>query len=79
MSKGKDVINDLYTAGLLVVGMTGVSFLAKKVFKDSLGVPSTPTTLMKLAVALGISTVGVKYVQDKDYIPEELVKEEQKS
>ena len=76
MTSKNDVINELYTAAALTAGLVVVSFASKKVAKDSLGVPSTPNGLMKLAVALGLSAVGVKYIQDKDYIPKELVKDE---
>ena len=76
MTTKNDVINELYTAAVLTAGLVGVSFASKKVAKDSLGIPTTPNGLVKLAVALGLSAVGVKYLQDKDYLPKEIVKDE---
>ena len=78
MTTKNDVINELYTAAIITAGLVGVSFASKKVAKDSLGVPTTPNGIMKLAVALGLSTVGVKYLQKKDYFPKELVVKDEK-
>ena len=76
MTSKNDVLNELYTAAVLTVGAVGVSYVSKKVTKDSLGLPTTPNGVMKLAVAIGLSAVGVKYLQDKDYIPKEVVKDD---
>ena len=75
MTSKNDVLNELYTAAVLTAGVVGVSYVSKKVAKDSLGIPTTPNGVMKLAVALGLSAVGVKYLQDKDYLPNEVVKD----
>ena len=76
MTTKNDVINELYTAAVLTAGVVGVSFASKKVAKDSMGIPTTPNGVVKLAVALGLSAVGVKYLQDKNYLPKEIVKDE---
>ena len=78
MTTKNDVINELYTAGLITVGAVGVSLASKKVTKDSLGISSTPIGVLKLLFSIGLSTVAVKYLQDSDYVPKELVKKDEK-
>ena len=76
MTTKKDVMNELYTAAVITVGAVGVSYVSKKVAKDSLGVPTTPNEIAKLAVATRLSAVGVKYLQNEDYLPKEVVKDD---
>ena len=75
MTSKKDVMNEHYTAVLITTAAVGVSYVSKKVTKDSLGVPASLNGFTKLAVAIGLSAVGVKMLQDKDYLPKEIAKD----
>ena len=68
-------MNELYTAVLITTGAVGVSYVSKKVTKDSLGIPASLNGAVKLAVAIGLSAVGVKMLQDKDYLTKETAKD----
>lgn len=71
----KDVLNELYTAAVITAGAMGISYLSKRVTKDPLGVPATLNGAAKLAVAIGVSSVLAKTLQEKKYLPEEPFKE----
>ncbi|CAB3985783.1 uncharacterized transposon-derived, partial [Paramuricea clavata] len=49
----KDFMNEAFDAGLITLGTVAVSVISKKFAGDSLGVPSSPKGILKLAVALG--------------------------
>ena len=57
MTSKNDVLNELYTAAVLTAGVVGVSYVSKKVAKDSLGIPMTTNGVVKLAVAIGLSVL----------------------
>ena len=67
MSKSKA---QLYDAAVLTVGAVGVSFASRKLTKDTLGVPMTLSGSAKLALAFGLSAIGVKMLKDKSILPD---------
>ena len=75
MVSQKDVMNEAYTAAAITAGIVGISYASKRFLKTSLGVPETLNGAAKLAAAIGLSTLLVKELQEKKYIPKELSKE----
>ena len=75
MSSQKEVMNSPYTAAAVTAGAVGVSYVSKKFLKTPLGVPETVNGAAKLAVAVGLGTLLVKTIQDKNYIPKEISKD----
>ena len=74
MSSQKEIMNSAYTATAVTAGAVGVSYVSKKFLKTPLGVPETVNGAAKLAVAVGLGTLLVKTLQDKEYIPKEISK-----
>ena len=70
MSKSKEYGAQLYDAAVLTVGAVGVSFASRKLTKDTLGVPMTLGGSAKLALAFGLSAIGVKMLKDKSVLPD---------
>ena len=68
MSK-EDLMNEAYDTGLVTLGAVGVGFASKKILKDGLGVPSTPLSIAKLAVAIAGGSILVQYLQKKNMLP----------
>ena len=66
MSKSKEYGEQLYDAAVLTVG---VSYASRKLTKDTLGVPMTLSGSAKLALAFGLSAIGVKILKDKSVLP----------
>ena len=48
----EDLMSEAFDAGLITLGAVDVGFASKKILKDGLGVPSTPMSIAKLAVAI---------------------------
>ena len=69
MSKSKEYGEQLYDAAVLTVGAVGVSYASGKLTKDTLGVPMTLSGSAKLALAFGLSAIGVKILKDKSVLP----------
>ncbi len=69
MSKSKEYGEQLYDAAVLTVGAVGVSYASRKLTKDTLGVPMTLSGSAKLALAFGLSAIGVKILKDKSVLP----------
>ena len=69
MSKSKEYGEQLYDAAVLTVG-AGVSYASRKLTKDTLGVPMTLSGSAKLALAFGLSAIGVKMLKDKKILPD---------
>ncbi len=69
MSKSKEYGEQLYDAAVLTVGAVGVSYASRKLTKDTLGVPMTLGGSAKLALAFGLSAIGVKILKDKSVLP----------
>ena len=65
----KEAMNELYDSTLVTLGAVGVGMLTRKAFGDGLSTPASLITTMKLAAAVGLSTLGIKYAQDKKWIP----------
>ena len=70
MSKSKEYGEQLYDAAVLTVGAVGVSYASRKLTKDTLGVPMTFSGSAKLALAFGLSAIGVKMLKDKKILPD---------
>ena len=70
----EDLMNEAYDAGLITLGAVGVGFASKKILKDGLGVPLTPMSIAKLAVAIAGGSILVQYLQKKDLLPNDPVK-----
>ena len=70
MSKSKEYGAQLYDAAVLTVGAVGVSFASRKLTKDTLGVPMMLGGSAKLALAFGLSAIGVKMLKDKYLLPD---------
>ena len=70
MSKSKEYGAQLYDAAVLIVGAVGVSFASRKLTKDTLGIPMTLGGSVKLALAFGLSAIGMKMLKDKDLLPD---------
>ena len=68
MSKPKEYGEQLYDTTILTVGAVGVSFVSKKLTKDTLDVPMTLNGAAKLALEL--SVIGVKTLKDKSLLPD---------
>ncbi len=70
MSKTKEYGAQLYDAAVLTVGAVGISYASRKLTKDTLGVPMTLNGAAKLALAFGLSAIGVKVLKDKNLVPD---------
>ena len=65
----KDLMNELYDATLITIGVVAVSMVSKKAIGEQLGTPTIMKGTLKLAAAVGTGTVGVKYMQLKKWLP----------
>ena len=63
----KEAMNGLFDSTLVTLGAVGVGMLTRKAFGNGLSTPASLMTTLKLAAAIGLSTLGVKYAQDKKY------------
>ena len=70
-----EVMNELYNAGLITLGAVATSMVSRKLAKDDLGVPNSTQIILKLAAAVGGGSLLVKYLQKKDYVPNEPFKD----
>ncbi len=70
MSKTKEYGEQLYEAAVLTVGAVAVSYASRKFTKDTLGVLMTLNGSAKLALAFGLSAIGVKALKDKNLLPD---------
>lgn len=61
-------MNDVYDAVLITAGF-GVNMASKKLLKEPLGTPESVKGILKLAVAVGVSIMLVKWAQTKKYLP----------
>ena len=66
----KEAMNELFDSTLITMGAVGIGMVTRKAIGDGLSTPASLMTTLKLAVAIGLSTLGVKYAQDKKWIPE---------
>ena len=65
----KEAMNELYDSTLITLRAVGVGMLTRKAIGDGLSTPASLMSTLKLAAAVGLSTLGIKYRQDKKYIP----------
>ena len=65
----KEFMNELYDATLVTVGVVGLSMLSNRVLKEKLTDATDFKDIAKLAVGVAGSTLIVKWLQDKKYIP----------
>ncbi len=70
MSKAKEYGEQLYEATVLTAGAVAVSYVSRKLTKDTLGVPMTLNGSVKLALAFGLSAIGIKTLKDKKILPD---------
>ena len=70
MSKSNEYGAQLYDAAVLTAGAVGVSFASRKLIKDMLGVPMMLSQSAKLALAFGLSAIGMKMLKDKNILPD---------
>ena len=70
MTTAKEYGEQLYEAAVLTAGAVAVSYASKKLTKDTLGVPMTLSGSVKLAIAFGLSAIGIKTLKDKKYLPD---------
>ena len=66
-----EVMNELYNAGLVMLGAVATLTVSKKLAKDDLGVTSSAQKVLKLAAAVGGGALLVKFLQKKDYVSKE--------
>ena len=66
----KEIMNELFDSTLITMGAVGVGMVTRKAIGDGLSTPASLITTLKLAAAVGLSTLGIKYAQDKKWIPE---------
>ena len=69
MSDKKEYLNELYDAVLVTTGVVVLSMTSKKLLGEKLTDASSIRDIAKLAVGVSISSVMVKYAQDKKWIP----------
>ncbi len=67
MTTAKEYGEQLYDAAVLTAGAVAVSYASRKLTKDTLGVPMTLNGSAKLALAFGLSAIGVKILKDKKF------------
>ena len=65
----KEIMNELYDAFMVTVGVVGLSMISKKVFKEKLTDATYFSGIAKLAAGVAGSTLLVKWLQNKKYIP----------
>ena len=70
MLKSKEYGEQLYDAAVLTAGAVIVSYASRKLTKDTLGVPMTLNGSAKLALAFGLSAIGIKMRKDKELLPD---------
>ena len=66
----KDLMNEIYNAGLITLGAVATSMVSRKLTKDGPGVTTSAQSILKLAMAVGGGSVLVKYLQKKEYVPD---------
>ncbi len=70
MCNSKEYGEQLYEAAVLTAGAVAISYASRKLTKDTLGVPMTLNGSAKLAIAFGLSAIGIKMLKDKKYLPD---------
>ena len=65
----KEVMNELYDSTLITLGAVGIVMVTRRAFSDGLSTPASLVPTLKLTAAVGLSTLGIKYAQDKKWLP----------
>lgn len=69
----KELLNEAYDSLLIAGGAIALSMIAKKIVGMPLNTPEKLKGTAKLAAAVAVSTMAVKWAQDKKYLPVELL------
>ena len=65
----KEYLNELYDAPLITVGVVALSMAPKTHLVEKLTAATPTTDIAKLALGFSVSSVMVKYAQDKKWVP----------
>ena len=65
----KEIMNELYDALMVTVGVAGLSMVSEKVFKEKLTDATDFRDIAKFTASVAGSTFLVKWLQNKKYIP----------
>ena len=65
----KEIMNESYDTLMVTVGVVGFSMVSKKVFKEKLTHATDFCGIAKLTSGVAGSTLLVKWLQNKKYIP----------
>ena len=65
----KEIMNELYDATMVTVGVVGLSMLSKKILKEKLTDATDFRDIAKLAAGVAGSTLLVKWLLNNKYIP----------
>ena len=69
MSTKKEYLNELYDASLVTVGVVALSMASRRLLGEKLTDDSSIKDIVKLALCVSLSSVMVRYVQDKKWVP----------
>ena len=69
MSTKKEYLNELYDASLITAGVVALSMASKKLLGEKLTDATSIKDAAKLAIGVSLSSVIVKYAQDKKWLP----------
>ena len=70
----KELLNEAVDALFVTVGAVGLSMASKKLLGDKLTDASSAKEIVKLAAGITLSTMLVKYAQDKKWLPNDPIK-----
>ena len=70
----KELMNEVYDVVLISAGVVGISMVSKRILGEKLTTASTLTDTAKLTAGVAVSTMLVKWAQDKKYIPVDIFK-----
>ena len=65
----KEIVNELYDSLMVSVGVVGLSMISKKIFQEKLTDATNFRDIAKLTAGVAGSTLLVKWLQNKKYIP----------
>ena len=69
MTEKKEYLNELYHASLITSGVVVLSMASKKLLGEKLTDASSIKDIAKLSLGVSLSSVMVKYAQDKKWVP----------
>ena len=69
MTDRKELMDEAYEALLITVGVVGLSMASKKLLGEKLTDAQSVKDIGKLAVGVTASTLLVKYMQNRKYLP----------